>query len=200
MTLDRREVESTADAYDPDNTVVRSENELAQKSYEVGKTTTRIVSRAPRLARLSAAVLVSAENGAPRAASELQRLGALARHAVGFDAGRGDRFEMSEHPVRRGGRGRWRPGAAPGRGPLLGRSGAAGARARGCPGPAAPRAASAVRVRAPQPPPEARAPARPDPLATRDRARHLVEADPARAAHLLRAWIALDAELKDHRA
>jgi flagellar M-ring protein FliF len=201
VTLDRREVESTADSYDPDNTVVRSESELAQKSYEVGKTTTRIISRSPRLQRLSAAVLVAGEGGAPRADLELQRLGALAKHAVGFDPGRGDRFEISSAPfagataaagasVRR----RWEVLSYAGLGVLALAVLLAAARLIW---------GDRRRSRRPsgQPPSEAPASAvRPDPLTTRDKARRLVEADPARAAHLLRAWIAVDGDLKDHRA
>jgi flagellar M-ring protein FliF len=196
VTLDRREVESTADSFDPDNTVVRSESDPTQKSYEVGKTTTRIVSRSPRLARLSAAVLVSAVRGAPRAAEEVQRLSALAKHAVGFDAARGDRFEMSSGPFASAAAGApgWKAQvlsyAALGAAALVLLVAAAGLiwrdrRARPLAGEAAPLPA---------------APATPDPLATRERARRLVEADPTRAAHLLRAWIAVDSDLKDNRA
>lgn len=68
------------------------------KNYEITKTVTRSVSRAPRLLRLSAAVLVSGADGKPRPEAELRRLGELAKHAVGFDEKRGDRFDISSAP------------------------------------------------------------------------------------------------------
>jgi flagellar M-ring protein FliF len=68
------------------------------KNYEISKTTTRTVARAPRLQRLSAAVLISGQDGKPRGEAELRRLGELAKHAVGFDEKRGDRFDISSAP------------------------------------------------------------------------------------------------------
>jgi flagellar M-ring protein FliF len=65
------------------------------KNYEISKTTTRTVARGPRLLRLSAAVLISGVDGKPRPEAELRRLGELAKHAVGFDEKRGDRFDIS---------------------------------------------------------------------------------------------------------
>ncbi len=65
------------------------------KNYEISKTVTRTVARTPRLLRLSAAVLISGVDGKPRPEAELRRLGELAKHAVGFDEKRGDRFDIS---------------------------------------------------------------------------------------------------------
>jgi flagellar M-ring protein FliF len=183
VVLDRRELESTADSHDPDSAILRPEGGLGA----IDKTTTRIVSRVPRLARLSAAVLVSGLDGQARPPAELQRLAALAQHAVGFDAERGDRFEISSAPF---------AGARLGLPLALG--GVALLLA----------ALGAVRFWRPwqSPPtrpaePQAEAdPAKMGSLAARERARQLVQADPARAAHLLRAWIALDSEPKDNRA
>lgn len=75
------------------------EDEL--KNYEISKTVTRTVSRAPRLKRLSVAVLVDGQDGKPRAAAELARLGELAKGAVGFDQSRGDKLEISSAPFQR---------------------------------------------------------------------------------------------------
>jgi flagellar M-ring protein FliF len=139
-TLDTREMESTADNYDPESATVRSERKVTEqtnadssggagvagaaanqplgaagpgpgggnrnqtnredtlKNYEVSKTTTRTTTRGPRLTRLSAAVLVSGVDGKPRAEAEMRRLGELAKHALGFDADRGDRFDISSAP------------------------------------------------------------------------------------------------------
>ena len=195
------------------------------KNYEISKTVTRTVTRGPRLQRLSAAVLISAlEGGKARPDAELRRLGELAKHALGFDAERGDRFDISSAPFTaeamgnvpevpvpvwerpavkygaigglallaivvglifalKGGRRRQdagsmamlKPGAKVGeleaamkRGELA----AAGAKDL-----AGKSGLESVNVQA--------------------RARELTEADPTRAAHLLRAWIANDMELKE---
>jgi flagellar M-ring protein FliF len=65
------------------------------KNYEINKTTTRTQSRAPRLQRLSVAVLLDGVGGKPRDEAEVKHLGELARRAVGLDAARGDQFEIS---------------------------------------------------------------------------------------------------------
>ncbi len=65
------------------------------KNYEISKTTTTTVSRAPRLVRLSAAVIVDGVEGKVRTEQELARLGELARRAIGFDETRGDMLEIS---------------------------------------------------------------------------------------------------------
>lgn len=65
------------------------------RNYEITKTTTQTAVRMPRLTKLSVAVIVDGLDGKPRAADEVQRLGDLARKAVGFDDGRGDQFEIT---------------------------------------------------------------------------------------------------------
>ncbi|MBX7100743.1 MAG: flagellar M-ring protein FliF [Myxococcaceae bacterium] len=65
------------------------------RNFEVSRTTTRTVQRAPRVSRLSVAVLVDGVDGKPRSDPEVQRLGELARRAVGFDPARGDQLEIS---------------------------------------------------------------------------------------------------------
>lgn len=65
------------------------------RNFEIGKKVTRSVSRTPRVTRLSAAILVDGVDGKPRPAVELKRLTDLAKSAVGFDAQRGDVIELS---------------------------------------------------------------------------------------------------------
>jgi flagellar M-ring protein FliF len=77
------------------------EDEL--KNYEISKTVTRSVTRAPRVKRLSVAVLVDGVDGKPRPAAEIARLAELAKSAVGFEAARGDKFEISSSPFNRAG-------------------------------------------------------------------------------------------------
>jgi flagellar M-ring protein FliF len=65
------------------------------KNYEIAKKVTRTISRAPRIVRLSAAVLIDGKDGKPRPEVEVRRLADLAKNAIGFDAQRGDTFEIS---------------------------------------------------------------------------------------------------------
>ncbi len=65
------------------------------RNYEVSKVTTHSVARAPRLTRLSVAVLLDGKDGKPRDDAEVARLGELARRAVGLDAARGDKLDIS---------------------------------------------------------------------------------------------------------
>jgi flagellar M-ring protein FliF len=65
------------------------------RNYEVSRTTTRTVVRSPRLTRLSVAVLLDGVDGKARPEAEVQRLGELVRRAVGFDDQRGDKLEIS---------------------------------------------------------------------------------------------------------
>lgn len=71
-----------------------SANNEETRNYEVSRTTTRTVVKAPRLTRLSVAVLLDGVDGKPRADAEVQRLGELVRRAVGFDEQRGDQLEI----------------------------------------------------------------------------------------------------------
>src|SRR5581483_5161564 len=134
--FDASDVETTADAFDPDSTAVRSEHKTTEvtnqegpgaagvagavanqpgagvpggggsakgmtqredelHNYEISKTVTHTVSRGPRLKRLSVAVLVDSPMGKTRGDAELKRLEDLSKSAVGFDAKRGDQFQLS---------------------------------------------------------------------------------------------------------
>ncbi|GEJ56996.1 flagellar basal-body MS-ring/collar protein FliF [Anaeromyxobacter diazotrophicus] len=68
------------------------------KNYDVSRTTTTTVQRAPRLKKLSVAVLLDGVAGKPRPDAEVARLGELAKRAVGFDAARGDDLDISSAP------------------------------------------------------------------------------------------------------
>jgi flagellar M-ring protein FliF len=199
---------------------IQTSREDDVKNFEVAKVVTRTLARAPRVMRVSVAVLVDGINGKPRSAAELKRLGDLARYAVGFDEARGDRFEITSEPFVRGNEAGYqdpplwsRPetvrviglgllGLA-----LLAAVGILALRGRG-------RADSGVALLKPG----ARvgdlqaamdknklgegseAGGLPDAgVALRDRARELTHSDPSRAAHLLRAWIASDAEPPEGR-
>jgi len=71
-------------------------------NYEISRTTRTQVQEAPRLKRLSVAVLVdgiytNGPNGAvytPRSQEELDRIAALVRTAIGYDQSRGDQVEV----------------------------------------------------------------------------------------------------------
>jgi flagellar M-ring protein FliF len=134
--FDSSDVETTADAYDPDGTAVRSEHksneqtnqegpgaagvagaaanqpgagvpggggssrgttqrEEETRNYEITKTVTHTVARGPRLKKLSVAVLLDAPGGKPRPEADIKRLEELSKSAVGFDARRGDQFQIS---------------------------------------------------------------------------------------------------------
>jgi flagellar M-ring protein FliF len=193
------------------------------RNFEVSKTVTKTVTRAPRLSRLSVAVLVDGVDGKPRAAAELARLGELAKRAVGLDEGRGDQFEITsaifarsiEEPsaAAKGFEPKaWHIAAAGAALLLLALGGAAVAialrrRTRALangqeaelilkPGATvaeieAAHAGAAAKELPPPPPIPAGDPA----VVLRDRARELALADPVRAAHLLRAWMAADSEV-----
>ncbi len=135
-TFDTSDVETTADAYDPDGTAVRSEHKSNEqtnqespgaagvagaaanqpgagvpggggssrgmtqredetRNYEITKTVTHTVARGPRLKKLSVAVLLDAPGGKPRLDADMKRLEELSKSAVGFDAKRGDQFQIS---------------------------------------------------------------------------------------------------------
>ncbi|WP_373049439.1 flagellar basal-body MS-ring/collar protein FliF [Vulgatibacter sp.] len=189
-----------------------SEDEI--RNFEISQTTTQTVAKGPRLERLSLAILVDGADGAPRSDAELARLGELAKRAVGFDAARGDDFEISSVVFGRSADAvdeaapavaaasplppwAWGAGAAallalpmltvlalrgrrqaqPAQ-PVL-RTGATVAEIEG---------EQAQGLEAP------RRPALADPeAAVRERARELASRDPARAAYLIRAWLAADA-------
>ncbi len=204
---------------------VQSSREDETKNYEVTKKVTRTVARQPRVARISAAVLVDGVGGKPRSEAEMRRLAELAKHAMGFDERRGDRFDISSAPfAKASGEGSqvtvpfWsRPEivrivvmglvalvvlAAVATIVLRGRKRAAAA-AVGLellrPGAKVAELEAALAKGQPGalPPAPAETPALPDKaIALRDKARELGKTDPARAAHLLKAWVASDSEAK----
>jgi flagellar M-ring protein FliF len=186
------------------------------RNYDVSRTSTTTVTRAPRLKRISVAVLLDGVGGKPRPDAEVARLGELAKRAVGFDAERGDALDISSAPFVRfdeaaaaaetpaPARPRWLVPAAGG--------GAALAvlallllvlRRRRAPAPAGPRPAltPGARVgdleaaaRGASLPPAPATPALPAgaPAADagpRERARALATKDPQRAARIIRAWM-----------
>ena len=65
------------------------------RNFDVGRTVTKTTAKGFRLNKLSVALLVDGQNGAPRADEDLQQLAELARKAVGFDPARGDQLEIS---------------------------------------------------------------------------------------------------------
>jgi flagellar M-ring protein FliF len=64
------------------------------KNYELSRTTTSTVQRGTRLAHLSVAILLDSPDGKPRSEADVARLGELAKRAIGFDAQRGDVFQI----------------------------------------------------------------------------------------------------------
>jgi flagellar M-ring protein FliF len=189
------------------------------KNYELSRTTTSTVQRGTRLAHLSVAILLDSPEGKPRSDEEVAKLGELAKRAIGFDATRGDAFQIDRFTFQRA--------AAEGAQPpapvtavaanktLLYGAGAAGlvvlgvvvmvfARKRKRPQPDAEMLA-ALRPGAHVAEIEAtlagnaqllKHPARSDDPAVQlhTRARELALQDPTRAAHLLRAWIHADTD------
>ena len=67
------------------------------RNYEISKKVTTVRKRAPRIVKLSAAVLVDGVEGQARTVEEIQKLEELAKSAVGYDDKRGDRFEIASH-------------------------------------------------------------------------------------------------------
>jgi flagellar M-ring protein FliF len=187
------------------------------RNYDVSRTTTTTVQRVPRLKRLSVAVLLDGVGGKPRPEAEVARLGELAKRAVGFDPARGDELDISSAPFVRAEEPAAAPAAAPKGIPrtwMIG--GGAGAalivglllmlllRKRGSPADAqavlpelvpgkrvseiearAARAALGAAIATPE------LPAAANPAEElRARAQALAAKDPARAAHILKAWLA----------
>jgi flagellar M-ring protein FliF len=184
------------------------------RNYDISRTTTTTVTRVPRLSRLSVAVLVDGVSGQPRPDAELKRLGDLAKRAVGFEADRGDEFEITSAPFSHSEEEGEK--AAPTPAPVLPRptlliAGAAGGlllllviaalllrrRSPGTAmGPLLTPGARVAEIEAAlaRDASLAAGPARPalqDPAASlRDRARELAAKDPSRAATILKAWMA----------
>jgi len=161
------------------------------------------------------AVLVDGLAGKPRAQPELERLGELAKRAVGFDQARGDEFDLTSQPFTRSEEQAgevappppvqkpWLVWAAVGGGVLLlALVGLLALRKRSAqpaesmplitPGASVAQIEAALAREAGLPPPSFQArPALQDPAAAlRERARELAAKDPNRAAHILKAWMA----------
>lgn len=184
------------------------------RNFDVSRTTTTTVARVPRLQRISVAVLVDGVNGQPRPQAELDKLGELARRAVGFDQARGDEFDITSAPFTRSeepaaeaapaapaARPWWIWAAVGGGVLLLALVGLLALRRRPAPqvadlGLLTPGASvaqiEAALAREAELAPSG-LPPRPalmDPAtALRDRARELASKDPTRAAHILKAWL-----------
>jgi flagellar M-ring protein FliF len=187
------------------------------KNYELSRTTTSTVQRGTRLAHLSVAILLDSPDGKPRADAEVAKLGELAKRAIGFDAQRGDAFQIETAPfVRAAVDGPQTPApviAVAANKTLLYGAGAAGLVVLGL------LAVVFTRRKRPARDEQMLAALRPgahvaeieatlagelvksqppradDPLVQlHARARELALQDPTRAAHLLRAWIQSDTE------
>lgn len=197
----------------------QTQREDETKNYEISKTTTHTVTRGSRLRRLSVAVLLDSPAGKPLAEAEMKRLEALAKGAVGFDAARGDQFQISAAAFARPPEDAAKPSLLDS--PRIMRIAQIvggvvllliallavskmRATANSAPGMAMLKPGARVgeleammdqAALGPMRPAAAGAPALADPnAAVRDRARELARTDPARAAHLLRAWINSDSE------
>lgn len=116
-SLDFERVERSVESYDPDKTVIRSEQringagsagdsqETVLTNYEVDKTVQKILGSVGSIKRLSVAVLVNGvetpgANGAPpayadRSPEQLATLTAIVQDAVGYEESRGDTFEIA---------------------------------------------------------------------------------------------------------
>lgn len=199
------------------STTGQSNVEDETRAFEVSRTVTKSVSRAPRIERISVAILLDGVDGKPRADDEVARLGALAQRAVGLDPKRGDQLEITSVNFARSGD-EAAPEEAKPDGQAIPRDllvyGAAGLGGLAVLGLGAWAVLRLRRKRVARQPSsstlellreDANAElgaastgiqqALPDPaIAVRERARELASVDPVRAAHLLRAWIQADLE------
>lgn len=184
------------------------------RTYELSRTTTTTVAKVPRLQKLSLALLV-AQGQTPRTDAELQRIGELAKRAVGFDEQRGDAFELTTLPFQALSDAAeaapapvapaypsWLPYAVGGgvfalfvlvmlfRKKKPATSDTARALAMLKPGATIAEIEAAERGETPALADPKKPAALPDPaVVLRDRARDLASADPARAALLLKGWL-----------
>ncbi|HEX4381972.1 MAG TPA: flagellar basal-body MS-ring/collar protein FliF, partial [Myxococcales bacterium] len=189
------------------------------KNYELSRTTTSTVQRGTRLAHISVAILLDAPEGKPRTDAEVAKLGELAKRAIGFDATRGDAFQIDSATFQRAPVDGAQP-AAPVAAVAANKTLLYGAGAAGLVVLGVVVAVFARRRKRPQPDAEMLAALRPgahvaeieatlagnaqlvkqparvdDPvIQLHARARELALQDPTRAAHLLRAWIHADTE------
>jgi flagellar M-ring protein FliF len=203
------------------------------KNYEISKTTTHTITRGSRLKRLSVAVLLDATpDGKVRGEAELKRLESLAKGAVGFDAARGDQFQISSSPFNRaeqaeaektsildsprimriaqlvGGvillviaalaisKMRALASGPPRTAALAGPAGVAMLRPGARVGELEAMMSPETRALPPSSTPALPGASADPNVAVRERARDVARQDPARAAHLLKAWIDSDSEAK----
>lgn len=126
--LDFRQVERTLEQYDPEKTVVRSEQITEEKNgtndtnksgmsrsnsvtnYEVNKTVERVVENSGSIKRLTVAALINGKETktvkdgttsteyAPRPKEEMDQLTEIIKRAVGFDSQRNDEVTVINHP------------------------------------------------------------------------------------------------------
>ncbi len=103
--LDPERVSVNSEVVDPDSQVPRTVRAIEEgaksdvtTTYEFSRTAKSLLREAGAVKRLSVAVLVdglyAGGEYAPRPAEEMETLARLARSAVGFDAGRGDKVEL----------------------------------------------------------------------------------------------------------
>lgn len=201
-----------------------SSSEDDVRNYEISNTVTQKLTRAPRVGRLTVAVIVDGVDGQPRPAAEVSHLKALVQRAVGFEAARGDDVEVTSLPFAH--LAKPEPAAPPAPPALLDRFGlpqlaAAGLgllvllalavallrRRRRLPAPGEPVLVPGARVgdleaalegQSPEAALAAAAPPGPEELlrTKRERARALIQEDPTRAVRLLRAWISEPEEVE----
>ncbi len=120
--LDYRQIETQRTMYDGDNAAVLSEektkdatgageSEVKVTNFEVPVTVENIVSSAGNIKNIKVAVLVNYayeteknDEGivervyTPRPGAEVDKLGSIVKNAVGYDAGRGDKFQITSVP------------------------------------------------------------------------------------------------------
>src|SRR5207344_196336 len=109
-------IDRTTEKYDPDNSVIRSEERndnggqaAGEKStssvvnYEISRSVEHVASSVGNIKKLSVAVMVDGSyttdkkgvrTYVPRPAEELQKIRSIVQNAVGIDARRGDALEV----------------------------------------------------------------------------------------------------------
>ncbi len=121
VELDFKNIEKTVESYDPESSVIRSEERNEQTSasqggksessitnYEISKTVEHIVDKTGNIEKLWASVLINgtyiSKKGKkgkeikvyqPRSEEEIGRLTEIVKKAIGFDPARGDQIEVA---------------------------------------------------------------------------------------------------------
>ncbi len=125
--LDFNQVERTMESYDPESSTIRSQesdkvnnpdanapgsqSENVVTNYEISKTVQRVIGSVGNIRRLSVAVIINgkyetiiADDGTEvtqytqRSDEELEKIAAMVKNAIGFDAGRNDQVEVTSMP------------------------------------------------------------------------------------------------------